>query len=187
MQRPRCDSLDWWFSFPFRCKSHNRLDSDGGFDVVVCDHGKCKGNLGRRAVPNPANGPVADTFDRQTTSSTCGWCDRTMRVKGNVVFLVEDEQHLEKGKNVWVNMQRRAIQIKFGANTSLVGKPMLIKSARTIGFVYFFEDEQTQGDITTGATFDLSIAERTLEEVASFPIGETYGRCSVKDNVLCAS
>jgi len=110
-----------------------------------------------------------------------------MRVKGDVVFLVEDEQHLEKGRNVWVNMQRCAIQIRFGANTSLVGKPMLIKGAGTIGFVYFFEDEQTEGGITTGATFDLSIAERTLEEDASFPIGETYGWCSMKDNVLCAS
>ena len=107
-----------------------------------------------------------------------------MRVEGDVFLAVKDEHDLEKRKNVWVNMKRSVSQSGFGPH--LAGKSVFIEGASAIGFVYFFEDVETEDGITRRATFDLLKTERTLEEDASFPIGETYDLTSVKDDVLCS-
>lgn len=85
---------------------------------------------------------------------------------------------------MWVNMKRSASQSGF--DLELAGKSVFVEGESAIGFVYFFKDVETEDGITGGENFDLPSAGSTLEDDALFPIGETYGRTSVKDDVLCS-
>ena len=63
-------------------------------------------------------------------------------------------------------------------------KSPIVEGACTIGFVYFFEDVETEDSITGGTHFNLTSTERALEEDALFQIREAYKRTSMKHDAV---